>query len=223
MALPFEPGTGNQKVVYEYEREEAGVNRQALPELELEFGAISRWQFNLGFPLVRVKEGADEPATMAGGKLELGGRYLLFGGGDSNHAVSVQGTIEAPTGNRDLFGRAAEIGPGLFVDRYVGRRLRLHSNLSWRTTVWGGEAPERVFEYHNAAVWFATSRWFPVLELLGATNTGDGDTEFAVQPEVIFRASPHLELKFGVPLGITAQTPDIGVRAQVSFLWGEGH
>ena len=220
-ALPFGPGSGNLKIIYEYEREGLGASRQALPELELEFGGGQRWQLNLGFPLIRLKEGRDEPSALAGGKLEVGMRYLLFGGARSNYAVSFQGTVEAPTGNRRLFGNTPELSPGLFFDRYVGQHIRLHSNLSWRTTVGDADEPERAFEYRNAVLWFASERWVPGFELLGATNTDSGETAFAVQPEVIFLAGPHLELKLGMPVGLTSNTPDIGVRAQVSILWGE--
>lgn len=222
-ALPFEPGSGNLKIIYEYEREGLGASRQALPKLELEFGGGQRWQLNLGFPLIRVKEGRDEPSTLAGGKLELGVRYLLFGGAGSNYAVSFQGTIETPTGNRSLFGDTPELSPGLFLERYVGQHIRLHSNLSWRTTVGDAEEPERVFEYRNAVLWFASERWVPGLELLGATNTDNGETSFTVQPELIFLAGPHLELKVGMPLGVTSHAPDIGVRGQVTILWGDTH
>jgi hypothetical protein len=219
-ALPFEPGAGNQKVGYEYERQSAGVTAHTIPDLELEVGLGQRWQVNTSFPLVRTKEGPEEPSILAGGKLELGMRYLLLGGAKDNYAVSFQGTVEAPTGNRRLFGNTPELSPGLFIDRYVGQRLRLHSNLSWRTTVGRADDPERVFEYRHALVWFAAKRWIPVVEFLGATSTRDGETEFGVQPEIIFDVSPHVELKVGTPLGVTSHTPRIGVRAQCAFLWG---
>lgn len=220
-ALPFERKAGNQKILYEYAREGEGVSDQAIPELELEVGLWPGWQINLGFPLLRIKEGPDEPAIVAGGKLEMGVRRLLWGGGTSNYAVSFQGTIEVPSGNRALFGNTPELSPGIFLDRNFGARFRLHSNLSWITTVGETEEPDREFDYHNALVWFASKRFVPVLELLGATNTDDGETTFAVQPEVILNAHEHLELKAGIPVGLTAASPDIGVRAQISILWGD--
>lgn len=219
-ALPFEPKAGNLKVIYEFEREAPGENEQAIPELELELGMAPRWQINLGFPLVRVKEDPVEPAIWGGGKLELGTRYLLFGGATRSYAVSLQGTVEAPTGNSALVGDAPELGAGLFVDRYLTDRVRLHSNLSWKTSVGGTQEVERVFEYNQAVVWFATFRWIPVFELLGRTDTATGATQLAVQPEVIFYGGPHLELKVGLPVGLTATTPTIGVRAQLAILWG---
>ncbi len=220
-ARPFRPGAGNLKLVYEYEREPDGARAHTIPEFELELGAGSRWQLNFGFPLVRVKEGPDEPAALAGGKLELGFRYLLLGSDGPDWAVSFQGTLEAPTGNRQLFGRSTEISPGLFAERYLSPHLRLHANLSWRTTLGQTDDPERVLDYRSALVWFASHRWIPVIEFLGATSTRSGETEFAIQPELILYAGPHLELKLGAPLGLTSNTPDIGLRAQISILWGQ--
>ena len=63
-------------------------------------------------------------------------------------------------------------------------------------------------------------RWIPVLEILGRTNTHGGNTELAVQPEVIFYAGAHVELKVGVPVRLTSTTPRIGVRAQMAIIWG---
>ncbi len=219
-ALPFQPKAGTVKVIYEYEREGDGASQHTLPEIELELGIAPRVQVNLGYSLFRIKEGRDDSAALVGGKLEVGARYLLFGGGTRSYAVSLQGTVEAPTGNRQLLGDATELGAGLFVDRYLGERVRFHSNLAWKTTVGGRHETERLFEYNNALVWLASLRWIPAVEALGTTNTVTGQTELAVQPEMIFYAGPHLELKVGVPVGLTAISPRIGVRAQIAILWG---
>lgn len=136
-ALPFAPGTGNWKIQFEYEREGLGASEWALPQTELEIGLFPRFQVNAGIPLRRVDEATGEPSHIFGGKLELGARYLLFGGEDRPYAVSLQAEVEAPTGPRGLAGDAPELGAGVFVDRYLGKKLRLHSNLLWKTTVGG--------------------------------------------------------------------------------------
>lgn len=220
-ALPFQPKAGNLKLIYEYEREGGGASEHAIPELELELGIAPRWQINIGHPVLRIKEGREEPATVVGGKLEIGARYLLLGGATRSYAVSLQGTVEAPTGNRRVVGDAPELSAGLFVDRYLGERVRLHSNMSWKTTAGGRQKVARVFEYNHAVVWFATLRWIPALEVLGRTNTATGTTELALQPEVIFYTGPHVELKVGLPVGLTSATPGIGVRAQIAIIWGD--
>ncbi|MFQ5695139.1 MAG: hypothetical protein ACE5HB_04045 [Terriglobia bacterium] len=219
-ALPFRPRAGVFEVTYEFEREGRGRNEQALPEAELELGVFRRLQINLGMPLLRLKEDPGEPANWTGGRFEVGARYLLFGSPVRPYAVSLQGSVEAPTGSSELVGDATEVGAALHVDRYLGERVRVHSNLGWSSTVGGSERPERVFRYNNALVWMASLRWNPVLEILGATETRTGETELAVQPEMIFWANRHLELKVGVPVGLTSSTPDIGVRAQIAITWG---
>ena len=219
-ALPFQPKAGNLKLFYEYEREGPGASEEAIPEVELELGIAPRWQINLGYPLFRIRDGTEKPPTVVGGKLEFGARYLLFGGATRSYAVSLHGMAEAPTGNPRVVGDASELGAGLFVDRYLSDRVRLHSNFGWRTTVGGMQDVERMLEYNSAVVWLATLRWIPVLEILGRTNTPGGNTELAVQPEVIFYAGPHVELKVGVPVGLTSTTPGIGVRAQIAIIWG---
>lgn len=219
-AVPFAPGAGSLAFVYEFEREGRGASEQALPEVELELGVLPRLQVNVGFPVLRVDEGPGEPARVGGGRLEVGARFLVAGGATRSYAVSLQGEVEAPTGSSALVGDATEVGAALHVDRYLNKRVRLHSNLGWSTSVGGREAPERVFRYSNALVWMAHLHWSPVIEVLGETETRTGETRLAVQPEMIFWANRHLELKVGVPIGLTSSTADVGVAAQVFTTWG---
>lgn len=219
-ALPFAPKAGDFKLFYEYLRQRNGGSDQAIPGFELEFGVRPRLQINVGFPILRAREDRGAPAVSGGGKLELGARYLLLGGESRSFALSFQGTVEAPTGSRRLVGDATELSGGIFLDRNLTDRLVFHSNTTWGTTAGGSERPERILEYNNAVVWFATFHWLPVFEVLGRTETTTGRTELALQPEVIYHANPHLEVKVGLPVGLTHATPDIGVRAQVNIIWG---
>ncbi len=219
-ALPFAPKAGTWEITYEFEREGRGANQQALPEVELEIGLFPRLQFNLGFPLLRVKEGPGESAPVVGGRVEAGIRYLLFGGAQRSYAVSLQAGVEAPTGSSAIVGDATEVGAALHVDRSLGRRARLYSNFGWTTAIGGSERPERLFRYSHALVWTPARRWNPALEILGETETRTGETRLALQPEMIFWANRHWEVKLGIPIGLTSATPGIGVRAQVAILWG---
>jgi len=63
------------------------------------------------------------------------------------------------------------------------------------------------------------SRVVPVFELVGDTNTATGKTDLALQPEVIYRSCKHVELKVGLPLGLTSSSPGIGIRTQLAILW----
>lgn len=219
-ALPFAPGTGNWKIQYAFEHTGPGASEQAIPETEIELGLFPRFQVNAGVPLRRTDAGPGEPAHIFGGKLELGARYLLFGGEHRRYAVSVQAEAEAPTGSRELAGDAPELGAGIFMDRFLGRNFALHSNLLWKTTVGGRQEVERTFQYDHALVWFRSHRWAPVIELNGETETATGATQLALQPEVILFAGHHLELKAGTPIGLTASSPDVGFRFQLAIIWG---
>ncbi|MFQ5723247.1 MAG: hypothetical protein ACE5G6_02050 [Terriglobia bacterium] len=219
-AAPFGPLAGSVEVTYEFEREGPGASEQAIPELELELGLLPRFQINLGYPLLRLDEGPGESPQVVGGRLEVGARYLLFGGAVRSYAVSLQVGVETPTGPTDAVGDFTQVGALLHVDKYLGERVRLHSNLGWETTIGGQERPERVFVYRSAVVWMRSLRWNPVLEVLGETETRTGETELALQPEIIFWVNRHLEIKVGVPVGLTSSTPDVGVRAQIAIVWG---
>jgi hypothetical protein len=219
-AVPFAPKAGGIEITYEYERKGNGASEHAIPETEFELGLIPRLQINLGYPILRVKEGSGEPTRVVGGRLEAGARYLLFGGATRSYAVSVQAGVEAPTGASEVVSDATEVGAALHVDRYVGERGRLHSNLGWTTSIAGTDQPERLFHYSNAIVWMASLHWNPALEILGETETRTGETRLAVQPELIFWASRHLECKVGIPVGLTSATPAVGVRAQIAIIWG---
>jgi hypothetical protein len=219
-ARPFLRGSGSWHIVYEFEREAGGERLHAIPEMEVEFGVLPRLQLNFGQPLFLSREAFGEPYRKAGGRIEAGARLLLFGGTHEGYAVSLQTEVEAPTGPSDLIGDATELGAALHIDKPAGKHLRLHSNLGWVTTVGGSERPERVFRYNNALVWRASKRWNPVVEVLGETETRTGETFLAVQPEVIFWANRHLEVKAGIPLGLNSSTPNWGFRAKLTFVWG---
>ncbi len=219
-AAPFEPRTGGMEIGYEYERFEGGRHtRHLIPKLELELGLTLRTQVSFEMPEIREKF-ANEPATVGGGHLEVGFRYLLAGGPFKSYAISLNPRVEAPTGNRRIAGDATEVGLFLHFDKELNERVVLHGNYGWSSTIGGREPPERLFRYHSAVVLRANLRWNPVLEILGSTDTARGRTELAIQPEMIFWAGPHLELKFGMPVGLTSASPGIGVRCQIAIIFG---
>ena len=219
-AAPFEPRTGGMEIGYEYERFEGGLHtRHLIPEVELELGLTPRTQLSFEMPQIREKF-ANEPATVGGGHLEAGFRYLFAGGPLKSYAISINPRVEVPSGNRRIAGDATEVGLFLHFDKAVNERVVLHGNYGWSSTIGGSEPPERLFRYHSAAVFRASLRWNPVLEILGSTDTARGRTELAIQPEVIFWAGPHLELKFGMPFGLTEASPRIGARAQIAIIFG---
>ncbi len=219
-ARPFAPRAGSLEINYAYERRSSeGLRTHLIPEAEFELGITPRMQFSLELPLIRQESGG-QPAVVGAGHLEIGLRYLLFGGPQKAYAVSIHSFVTPTTGNRRLAGDATETGVALHFDKEFGERALFHGNYGWSTTVGGSEEHERLFFYRSAVVVPLTLRWNPVLEVLGETNIKTGRTELLVQPEMIYYFSPHWELKVGVPLGITSASPGVGVRAQVAWIFG---
>ena len=79
--------------------------------------------------------------------------------------------------------------------------------------------PEFV-EYANAVVLRAANRLFPVFELVGSRNGLTGQTQLVAVPEIILRAVQHLEVKAGLQLGMTSVTPAVGLRIEMTGIWG---
>ncbi len=219
-AQPLEPGQTNLEISYEYEREPGGEGTEhVVPEFELERALTKRFQFQMGMPLVRVKEG-EEPATLSGGHLELGLRALLAGGGKRSWVLSFQPAVELPTGNRRLFGNGTEVDAAFHFDKFFARNLRWHTNLGLASAVSGDEAGKQFLRYSSAVVIPLTRRWHLAPEIIGGRRFADDRTLLAAQPAVVYSLNDHLELKFGLPVGLTDATPRLGVRSQIAIIWG---
>lgn len=219
-AQPLRPRQTNIEATYEYAREPDGSsNEHTIPELEVERGLTRRIQFQVGLPLVRRKE-AGEPATLDGGHLGVGLRLLLAGGRKSSWALSVNPWVELPTGNRRLFGSGTDVGASLHFDKFFARNWRWHTNLGLASTVSGETAGQKLLRYSSALVIPVTRRWYLAPEVVGARRFFDARTELAAQPEVIFSVNHHLELKLGLPVGLTGATPKLGLRSQIAIIWG---
>ncbi len=222
-ARPFERGIGSIEITYEYEhRNREDASRHLIPEVEFELGISRRMQFSLEAPLI-LERSADEPARVGGGNLEIAARYLLAGGSRRNYAISLNGFVAPPAGDNHLAGDATEVGAALHFDKEITRRVYFHGNYGWSTTIGGTQERERTFFYRSAFVFPVSYRWNPGVELLGETDTATGHTELVVQPEMIFFGNARWELKAGVPIGLTRSSPNIGVRAQVTWIFGRSH
>lgn len=217
-ARPFAPRTGSLQFNYDYQRRH-DVFTHLIPEAEFELGIFRSVQVSLAMPLIRREE-KGSATTAAGGHLEIGARYLLWGGEKKPYAVSFNAFVEAPTGNRRISGDATEAAFALNFDREFGKRVLFHGNYGWSTSIGGSEERERVLDYRSAFVFPVSLWWNPTVELLGQTDTATGHTEFLVQPEMIYYLSSHWEMKVGVPLGVTHGSSRVGVRAQVAWIFG---
>ena len=218
-ADPLARGEGTLKIGYEYAHFSSSVSGQLIPLLNLTIGLGRGLELDFQFPVFREKLADNQPALVGGGKVGVGARYLLFGGETHRYAVSLVGIVEPPTGRKQLVGDGSELRAGIFADRRVGNHVVLHSNIEWGATVGGLTQRKPVLEYHDAVLWSRISRVVPVFELVGDANTATGKTELALQPEVIYPSCKHVELKVGLPLGLTSSSPGIAIRTQLAILW----
>jgi hypothetical protein len=220
-ADPFGSGEGSLRIGYEYTHFAGAISGQVIPVVNLTVGAGRGLELDAGFPVFREKEEDNRPTLVGGGKLTLGARYLLAGGERHPYAVSLVAFVEAPTGRRSVVGDGSELRGGVLVDRNLSDRILLHSNLTWGTTIGGSTQKRSILEYHSAVVWPMTLHIAPAFEVVGDSDTGTGTSDLALQPEIILRNGPHVELKVGLPYGLTSASSGVGVRAQLAILWGQ--
>ena len=220
-AIPFGTGAAGVKLDYAGGIGPEGGSSQVIPEGTLEAGVRDGLEILARFPLLRVNLGALHDTVIGGGQLAIGARYLLTGGADRPYALSIQGVVEAPTGDSRLVGNATQVMPALlWYWRPIGQAF-VYSNLTFDRSI-GGTGPGVAFlEYQSAITWRATSHFVPAFEFVGSSNTIAGRTQLAGLPELIFRAGPDLELKAGLQLGLNARTRELGMRVQVGWFWGK--
>jgi hypothetical protein len=111
--------------------------------------------------------------------------------------------------------------PSVFADWHPAQKLVIYSNLTVDRSIGGGVPKSAFLEYANATAWLATSHVVPLFELVGSTNMITGRTQLVAQPELVFRAGSHFELKAGLQRGLNPQTAHTGIRAQIGWFWGK--
>jgi hypothetical protein len=220
-AIPFGPGAGSMKIDYAGGIGQGGGNSQVIPEVTLELGIAAPLEVLARFPLLRVNVPSQHDTVIGGGQLAIGARYLLIGDAARRYAVSVQVIAEVPTGDTLLVGNATQVMPTILGRWRLASRLVAYSNLTFDHSI-GGFGPSPDFlEYANAIAWKAAVHFVPAFEVVGSTSLHTGRTEMVALPEMIFRAGTHLEAKAGLQVGLNAETPDFGLRAQFAWSWGK--
>lgn len=216
-AAPFTLKAGNIQFGTQWLKD--GGVYEALPTA-FEYGFARRQQISIEWPLLR----ADLPGEtlIRPGNIELQYRYLLAGGIDHKFALSVNPSLGIPSGDKRVADRAWGVGGAIHLDTHLAGRFFTHMNLGYETPVANFEEKEKNFFYKFAAMYEASERFHPILELLGEHDFTSGETRLAVEPEGILRAGERWELKAGVPIGLTASTPDVGVQVQVTWKFGAG-
>jgi hypothetical protein len=220
-AIPFGPGAGAVKLDYAGGIGQGGGNSQVIPEGTLEVGLSEGLEVLARFPLLRVNLQPQHDTVIGGGQLAMGARYLLTGGADRPYAISVEAIVEAPTGDTRLVGNTTQAMPAVLGFWRPMSQVVVYSNLTFDHSI-GGTGPSAAFlEYKSAVTWRATIHFAPTFEFVGSTNPITDRTELVAVPEVILRAGPHLEWKTGLQVGLNAETPEFGLRAQLAWSWGK--
>jgi hypothetical protein len=112
-AIPFGAGAGSVKIDYAGGIGQAGGSSQVIAEGTLEMGLRDGLEVFSRFPLLRVNLKPQHNTVIGGGQLAMGARYLLTGGADRPYGVSLQVTVEAPTGDTRLVGNATQVMPAV--------------------------------------------------------------------------------------------------------------
>ncbi len=215
-AAPFARGAGNLQFGAQYFRGEESYD--AVP-VEFEWGFAPRMQFSLSTPLTRKEE--DGMTHIRPGNVELAYRYLLAGGSHRKFAVSLNPEVTLPVGDKRVAERAWELGGAVHLDTHLLPRLWTHTNLGYETPVARFEEKEKLFFYRFATMYQASKFVQPVLEVVGEREFTEGVTRLAVVPEVILSPNHSWEIKAGIPLGATADTPDVGLQVQITWKFGK--
>ncbi|HSA93583.1 MAG TPA: hypothetical protein VLE48_11275 [Terriglobales bacterium] len=215
-AAPFARGSGNLQFGAQYFRDEPVYD---VVPVEFEWGFAPRMQLSVATPLTRRDE--DGRTDIRPGNVEIAYRYLLAGGSHRKFAVSINPEATLPTGDKRVAERAYELGAAIHIDTHLLRRLWTHTNLGYETPVARFEEKEKTFFYRFAAMFHASKRMQPVLEVVGDREFHEGVTRLAIVPEVILTPNHNWEIKAGVPLGVTQATPGVGLQVQVTWKFGK--
>ena len=219
-AQVFAPASGSLKLDYAGSIIHTSASSQIIPEFTLQEGLGKRLEGILRFPLLRFQPESG-PAVIAGGQVAIGGKYLLIGGPDANAAISVQGVVEAPTGDSRLVGNATQVMSAMLADWHLTRHLITYTNVAWDFSFGGTGRHMSFIGYDSAVALAGPRRVIPALEFAGSTNTSNGRTQAVIQPDLLFRKGAHFEFKLGVPAGLNSISPTLGIHAQLAIFWGE--
>jgi hypothetical protein len=218
-ALVFGPTSGSLKLDYAGSLIQTGATSQIIPEFTLQAGVSQRMEGILRFPLLRVDPG-NGATVVGGGQLAAGAKYLLMGSPASSAAISVQGVVEAPTGDSRLVGNATQVMPEVLADWHITRHVVSYTNVSWDLSLGGTGKRISLITYESALALASRLPITPVLEFAGSTNTSTGRTLAVMEPDLLFRKGTHFELKLGVPAGLNSRSPTLGIHAQLALFWG---
>jgi hypothetical protein len=175
------------------------------------YGLTDRWRVYAEIPyaFVEPREGL---STHGIGDVETSVRYSAVDYRRSPFGLDVGLGLSWPTGDhsRGLGDGSARIVPSLTASQWLGP-VNVQLNLAWEHALGDSEGePVNVLE-HNLAVIYPVRRGYLVLE--GNGETSGGQTSYCITPEVVWKASEHVQLTLAAPIGVTAAAGDYGLIA----------
>ena len=215
-AAPFARGAGNVQLKFQHFKEAESYD---LLPFEFEYGFASRQQFAIEFPLTRRVD--QDQSHIRPGNIGLSYRYLLAGDNARKFSLSINPELELPTGDKRVAERSVDAGLFVHLDTNLAKRFWTHTNVGYETQVARIDEREKNLVYKFAAMYEARHWIQSVIELIGSHDLAAHTTEMAIVPEVIFVPDHPWEMKFGLPVGLTKSTPDIGIQLQLTWKFGK--
>jgi hypothetical protein len=175
------------------------------------YGLTDRWRVYAEVPytLIQPLDGSSDQGI---GDVETSFRYSAVDYRRHPFGLDVGLGLTWPTGDhsRDLGDGKARIAPALTASQWLGP-VNVELHLAWAHAIGDIEGePDNTLE-HNLAVILPVQRVYLVLE--GNGETAAGRTSYYVTPEVVWKASEHVQWILSTPIGVTAAAGDYGVIA----------
>jgi len=184
-------------------------------DAEFEYGLTDRWEIDADVPYEFLQP-KNEAGANGIGDVEAAVRYGVIPIGKQPLALTAGLGFGIPTGDRtrDLGEGRLTLEPFFTAGMWLGP-CNVQLNGGWtRAVTDSGDEPRDDFEY-NVAILYPVGRWCVVVEGNGESNSDS--TTYYVTPELIWRPMKNLELLVAAPLGITRESADYGVVAEVSL------
>ena len=178
---------------------------------DVAYGLTDRLQVATEIPYAFVHPDAGRAASGIG-DVAVGARYAVLDYRERPFGLDAGLGLELPTGDRrhDLGDGRVLLRPSFTASAWLGR-VNTQANVAWSHALSSaGTEPKDDVEY-NVALVYPIHRWFGVLEGNGETNPDR--TTYYVTPEVVWRATEHLELRLAVPIPVTRAAGDYALIA----------
>ena len=187
----------------------------AIPVL-LEYGITDRLQIMCELPV----ELADEAAGL--GNVELGGYCNFFSDANAGRAYGAGVGLALPTATTDVGEEAVIFEPFFIAYQEVGRvSVNVFTKLEIEAPI-SGEEDTQIGGEIGLALFGQLGRFVPLLEL--GVEIEEDETAVRIAPAIVWQPRRLENAEFGVslPVGVTEQTPDLGVFVLMTWEFG-GH